>query len=124
MTDQETTLIIQDIITKALENNAQQFQHILYWSDFRYYCKYAVANKLIIKTLQRSASKLFKAYCRTVIAGISDVTKLIAYQQLLDITDFYIDELKTVQAMLDDYDEYLEDWGNFFNAIFGGEREI
>jgi hypothetical protein len=124
MTDQEKTLLIQDIVDKALENDAQQFQHILYWSDFRYYRKYAIANKLIIKTLKRAANNLFKEYCRDVIAGISDITKLVAYQQLLDITDFYIDELKTLQAMLDDYDEYLGDWSNFFKAIFGGRRDI
>ena len=87
MTDQEkeTAELIQNIISKALEGNAQEFQSILYWSDFRYYRKCATANKLLIKALRHSANKLFKEYCRTVIAGISDVTKLLAYLQLLDV---------------------------------------
>ena len=126
MTDQEkeTAELIENIISKALEGNAQEFQSILYWSDFRYYRKCATANKLLIKALKHSANKLFKEYCRTVIAGISDVTKLLAYLQLLDVVDFYVEELRTIQAMLDDYDMYLGDPSNFFNAILGGEREL
>lgn len=124
MVDQETTLIIQDIINKAIEEDALQFQHILYWSDFIYYHKYAIADKLVIKTLKQAAKNLFKGYCRDVINGISDATKLIAYLQLVDITNFYIEELETIQAMLDDYDAYLVDLGDFFKAIFGGRRDL
>ena len=124
MTDQETTLLIQNIINKALKEDAQQFQHILYWNDFIYYHKYAISNKLIIRTLKQAAKNLFKGYCRDVVAGTSDIAKLVAYQALLDITDFYVEELKTIQAMLDDYDAYLVDLGDFFKAIFGGRREI
>lgn len=124
MTDQETTLLIQEIITKALDGTAQPFKPILYWGEFRYYSRWVRSTKLIIKTLRKSANNLFKEYCKDVIAGISDITKLLAYQQLLDIKDFYENDLKTIQSMLDDYDEYLGDFGNFIKALLGGERDI
>lgn len=124
MTDQETTILIQEIINKALEGTAQPFTPILYWGEFRYYSKWVRSTKLIIKTLRKSANNLFKEYCKDVIAGTSDITKLLAYQQLLDIKDFYEKDLKTIQSMLEDYDEYLGDFGNFINALLGGKREI
>lgn len=122
MTDQETTLLIQDIINKAQEGRAFPFRTIRYWSEFRYFSRYAKSTKLIIQVLRSSANGLFKDYCKDVIAGISNITKLLAYEQMLDIIDFYKEDLKTFQAMLDDYDQYLGNFGNFIFALFGEER--
>lgn len=123
MADQDTTLLIQDIINRAQEGRAFPFRTIRYWSEFRYFQRYARSTKIIIRVLQVSANNLFKDYCQGVIAGISDITKLLAYQQLLDIVDFYTEELKTIDAMLTEYDEYLGDLGNFVRALFGERRD-
>ena len=124
MTDQETTLIVQDILIKALEGPALSFKPIVSWQEFRYYQKYKVSTKIIIKVLRQSATSLFMDYCRTVITGISDITKLFAYQQILDAATFYKTELETVQKMLDDYDAYLGKWRNLFNALLGEVRDL
>ena len=123
MTDQETTQLIQDIINKAREGVAQPFRTILYWSEYRYYQGWTRATKLIIRTLEVSANNLFKEYCQDVIAGISDITKLLAYSELLDIIAFYKNDLRTVHFMLTDYANYLEK-GNFWYSFFGGRRDI
>ena len=123
MTDQETTLLIQEIINKALEGRAQPFRSILYWSEFRYYQRWTRSTKLIIKTLKVSAKKLFNEYCKDVIAGISDITKLLAYSQILDIITFYETDLSTVQSMLLEYEDYLGE-GNFWHSFLGGRREV
>ena len=124
MTDNETTLIIQDIISKAIEGRAQQFRHILYLSEFCYYCRLCISTEIIIRTLTRAANNLFKAYCKDVIAGISEITTLIAYQQLLDVIDFYKDDLETVQSMIEDYNDYLHDFRNFIWALLGERRSL
>ena len=123
MTDQETTQIIQELINKAVENQAQPFRTILYWSEFKYYRWQARSTKVVIKILRHSAKNIFKEYCKDVIAGISDMTKLMAYLQLLDIADFYVNESDTLKAMLDDYDQYLGNFGNFVRALCGERRE-
>ena len=124
MNRQEATSIIQDIITKAQEGEAHPFITITYWDEFKFYQRYAKSTAVIIKVLKTSTNNLFKNYCQDVIAGISDITKLLAYLQLIDIIAFYENELKTLQAMLNDYDDYLGNFGNFVRAIFGGERTI
>lgn len=124
MADQDLTLLVQEIINKALEGDAHPFRPILYWSEFRYYHGWARSTKLVIRTLKTSAKDLFKEYCKDVIAGISDVTKILAYSQLLDIAAFYENDLNTVQQMLDDYDEYLGNFRNFIGALFGERREL
>jgi hypothetical protein len=124
MTDQETASLVQDIINKAQENQAQPFRHILYWTEFNYYRRCAISTKVIIKLVRTSANRLFKEYCKDVIAGISDITKLLAYQQLLDIVAFYENELQTIQSMLKDYDEYLGNFMNFINALLGERRDL
>jgi hypothetical protein len=121
MADDVTQLIL-DIITKAQENKAQPFRDILYWSEYRYYKGLARSTKIVLKVLYSSADNLFKNYCKDVIAGISDVTKLLAYEQLLDIAEFYERDLETIQSMLIAYKKYLED-GNFWYSFFGGRRE-
>ena len=124
MNNQETTLIIQDIIAKAQEGEAHPFITITYWEEFRFYQRYAKSTAIIIKVLKTSADNLFKNYCRDVIAGISDITKLLAYTELLTVIAFYENELNTFKAMLNDYDEYLGNFRNFVYALFGGEREL
>jgi hypothetical protein len=123
MADQETIQVIQDIINRAQEGRAFPFRTIIYWSEFQYFKGYARSNKLIIKLLRTSADNLFKEYCKDVIAGISDITKILAYAQMQDIIAFYQEELKTIQAMLDDYDEYLGNFWNFVGALFGERRD-
>jgi hypothetical protein len=123
MTDQDKTLLIQDIINKAVEGKALPFRPILYWGEFKYYCKCVASTKIIIKVLKQSANNLFKEYCKDVIAGISDINKLLAYSQFLDIISFYKNELKTIKQMIDDYDEYLGD-GHFWYSFLGGQRDI
>jgi hypothetical protein len=73
--------------------------------------------------LEISAKSLFKEYCKDVIAGISDVNKLLAHSQILDIIAFYKNELNTLRQMIDDYDEYLGD-GHFWYSFLGGQRDI
>jgi hypothetical protein len=124
MADQETIQVIQDIINRAQEGRAFPFRTIIYWSEFQYFKGYARSNKLIIKLLRTSANNLFKEYCKDVIAGISDITKILAYAQMLDIIAFYQKELETIQDMLDDYDEYLGNFWNFVNALFGERRDV
>ncbi len=118
MTEQETTLLIYEILNKALEGDALPFKLITCWNEFLYYLRWSRSTKIVIKTLKTSANKLFKEYCQDVIAGISDITKLLAYKQLLDVTAFYENDLATVQKMLDEYDDYLGDWGNFWRHVF------
>jgi hypothetical protein len=122
MQQTEAQQLLLDIINKAQEGKAQPFRTILYWSEFKYYHGLKKATKLIIKTLRISSKRLFKSYCEDVIAGISDLSKLLAHLQLLDIIDFYQQDLETIQTMLTEYDDYLGE-GNFWYSFFGGKRE-
>ena len=126
MNESDATLLVQEIIKKAQEGKAHPFRPILYWSEFRYYRKWVFSTKIVIKILLDSANNLFKEYCEDVIAGISDITKLLAYYELLDITAFYENDLITIQQMLKDYREYLDttSFRNMFGAFFGGRREV
>ena len=121
MTDADARQLTKDIINQALEGKFIEFRYIRAWREFRYYNQTAVSTKLVIKTLKTSAKNLFKSYCRDVIAGISDVHKLIAYTQLLDIIAFYQKDLDTLKRMLDDYKDYLSQ-GNFWYSFWGGYR--
>ena len=123
MTDTEATQIIQDIINKAIEGRQHPFRSILYWSEFRYYKGWVRSTKIVLKTLNFAADNLFKEYCKDVIAGISDITKLLAYSQLQDIMAFYKKDLDTVQSMLLEYEDYLGE-GNFWYSFLGGRREV
>jgi hypothetical protein len=123
MDNTESTQLVLDIIEKVRSNDSQPFKFILSWQEFSYYRKLAVSTQLIAKTMQDSANRLFKEYCKDVIAGISDFNKLLAYIQLLDIKAFYERDLKTLQQMLDEYSEYLEK-GNFWYSFLGGRREL
>jgi hypothetical protein len=123
MTDDEAKQLILDIINKPQEGKSLEFQPISYWSEFRYYSRLYRSTRLVIKTLKASANRLFKEYCKEVVAGTASVNKLLAYSQLLDIIAFYEADLSTIKRMLDDYDEYLGQ-GHFWYSFLGGQRDL
>lgn len=124
MTDTETKQMTLAIIEQAQEGQLLKFHYIRSWDEFQEYTRLNRATKAVIKLLSRSANNLFKEYCKDVIAGISDVTKLAAYSQIREYIDYYIKEAETQQKMLDEYDNYLGDWGNFWHSFLGGERDL
>lgn len=124
MTDSESKQLLLDIINKAQEGVHLPFRQIVAWGEFRFVELQAKSTKLVIRTLKASAKNLFKEYCKDVIDGTSEINKLLAYSELCDIIAFYEEELNTLKQMLDEYDEYLGDWGNFINAFLGGRREL
>jgi hypothetical protein len=121
MQETEAQQLILDIINQAQSGQSFKFHFITSWREFRYYSKSARATALLIRTLESSAEKLFKSYCKDVSVGTADVTKLFAYTEIKDIIAFYEQDLETLQKMLDDYDDYLGK-GNFLYAFWGGER--
>jgi hypothetical protein len=121
MNDNEAQQILEEILAQAEAGQATEFRLINSWAEFREVNRTYKANKIIVNMLKQSSKSLFNTYCKDVIAGISDVTKLIAYSQLVDVIDFYQNEVKTLDDMLNEYDDYL--WhGNIFYALMGGER--
>ena len=130
MNNNEAQQILEEILAQAENGKLTEFRFITSWADFKACFMMYKANQLIIKMLKQSSNSLFKTYCKDVISGISDVTKLLAYNQLDDVIDYYKKELKTLDDMLNEYEEYnskLYDeylWhGNFFYAFLGGERD-
>ena len=119
----EAQELLLGIIEHAQSGQSIEFRFIQTWSEFRERIKQAKSTELLIKTLRSSANKLFKSYCQDVIAGISDVNKLLAYSQLQDVIAFYEREADTLDRMLDDYDSYLAD-GHFIESLLGWERVI
>ena len=124
MEQNDSQQLLLAILDHAHEDLPLKFTYILSWDEYRYFQGFEKSARIVIKVLKSTADKLIKEYCKDVIAGISDITKLLAYQQLLDIKDFYETDLNTVQQMMDDYDKYLGNWGNFFRALFGERRDI
>lgn len=123
MTNTDTKQLLLAILEKAQEGKSLQFQFITSWSDFIYYWRLAKSNKIIIKALKSSANNLFKEYCKDVIAGVSNVDKLLAYVQLRDFIRFYEKDFNTLKQMLDEYDGYLGQ-GHFWYSFLGGERDL
>jgi hypothetical protein len=115
--------VLLAIIQQAEEGKFQVFRQIKSWREFKHYYRLHRSTKVVIKVLKASATQVFNGYCKNVTSGISDVTQLLAYNELLDIQDFYEKDLKTLEDMLKEYDDYLGQ-GNFLYSILGGERDI
>lgn len=123
MTDAEINQMTLAIIEHAQEGQPLKFHYIKSWNEFQEYTRLNRSTKAVIKLLNNAANNLFKKYCKNVIAGSSDVTELVAYTQIQEYRDYYIKEAETQQKMLDEYDNYLGNWGNFWHSFLGGERD-
>ena len=120
MNEQESRQILDAILDRT-QNPPSKFRYIESWADFQYCKDFKKSTKIVIKVLRKTSDEVFRSYCRSVIAGISDVTQLLAYSQLQDVIAFYETELNTVDRMLADYKDYLDN-GNLLYALLGGDR--
>lgn len=121
MDEQSALLIISKILEQAQERKFIKFHLIDTFEEFLGYCDREYSTKVVIKLLKRTANSILKEYCKTVTSGISDVTQLLAYNQIVDAVNFYKEDLKIVDSMVDEYTKYLCQ-GNFLHAVLGGSR--
>lgn len=123
MQDTEAQQLLLEILNYAHEGKLIELHLITSWREFRFRQQSARATKVIIRALKESAENLFKTYCKDVSTGPADITKLLAYSELLDIIAFYKKDLDILKRMLDEYDEYLGK-GHFWYSFLGGERTL
>lgn len=118
----DTQELILDLITHAKAGRHTKFEQLRFFSEYLAgRTTYKATNK-VVDTLEYSANKLFKKYCKAVQHQQADVNLILAYRQLQQATDFYKEELHIIEDALADYESYLFA-GNFLRAfLFGEER--
>lgn len=121
MHNTEAQQLILTIIEHAQTSKPSEFHLLRNWTDYKHYKSKRSSFKLLIKVLQRVTDRLFKGYCKSIVAGNENFNKLLAYQQVQQTLSFYSQELLTITDMLDEYDAYLAK-GNFFLSFFGEQR--
>lgn len=115
--------LILDLIEHASTDNHTKFERLRYSSEYLAGRVTRRAIKLTVSNLQYSADKLFKKYCKAVTTQHADVSMLLAYVKLQHAVKFYEVELKLINEVLDDYENYLAE-GNFINAfVLDKERD-
>ena len=119
MTELQETLL--KLIEHAETAKSSEFQLITTWAEYRKFKDKHKAFKLLVNGLKKSSNRCFKKYRRSVIAGISDFTTLLAYQRLSATLEFYQKEVDTLADMIDEYEAYLF-YGNLFWAYIGFGR--
>lgn len=115
--------ILKELFARAEKRQFTQFRFIRNLEEFAYWLDITTTNKLIIRTLADSADKLFKKYCKNVVACTANSHELVAYTELRGIIKFYETELITINSMTTEYKDYLCH-GNFIRALLGEERDL
>lgn len=117
----EAQQILTEILRQAEEGKSTEFRLIKSWSEFIFFWQTFKATKVVIKTLQEAADKIFKSYCKRITIGNAVFTQLLAYAHVQEVRLFYERDLATLKKMLDEYDDYLGQ-GHFWYSLLGGER--
>lgn len=121
MQNPEVQQMLLKIIEHAQTAESTEFHFLRNWAEYRFFISKRRSFKLLIKAVQNGADRLFKNYCKGIVTGESNFTKLLAYQQLLPVIAFYQHELQVIADMLDEYDAYLAK-GNFLRSFLGDPR--
>jgi hypothetical protein len=120
MTEQN---ILSELLSFTEAGEHTKFQLLQSWREYLFTRKVRYSLKILTNSLQASADKLFKSYCSGVAAGASDVHELLAYSQVIKIYRFYLEELKIIDDMLNEYESYLIA-GNWLDFIFNTQRPV
>ena len=98
-----------------------EFRLLRTWQDYLFAKKVCRSINTLTLGLRSIANKQYKNYCRSVILGVSDVNKLLAYKYLIKILDFYMEELRINKEMIYEYELYLSD-GNWLDFVLDNQR--
>ena len=98
-----------------------EFRLLRTWQDYLFAKKVCRSIKALTLGLRSIANKQYKNYCRSVILGVSDVNKLLAYKYLIKILDFYMEELRINKEVIYEYELYLSD-GNWLDFVLDNQR--
>ena len=122
---QETDVreIVTLLLDKAQENKHTEIRLITTYKEFRAVKKQAKALRVVLKILRNSANSVLKKYCKEVVVGEQDFSKLLAYSQLLDVAYYYEQELEIVTGMITEYDRYLDTCA-YIATLLGEVREV
>lgn len=120
--DTERQKLLLQIIEHAQEAKLSEFRLITDLADYRYYKGKYKSYKYLVKGLNKSAERCFKKYCNAVTSGVSNLTTLLAYQRLVQTSEFYQKELNTFADMLDEYDTYLFSGNLIWTYVLGCPR--
>ena len=115
--------LIKSIIDYSHENDQISFKVITSWQELRFNKGKRRSFKLLVKALRSGSKRLFKNYCKSVKTGNPDFNKLLAYNQMLGVIDFYKKDLETISSMITEYETYLSEDLNFLWALIGEIRK-
>lgn len=113
--------ILSELAAFADAGEHTKFQLLRTWQDYLFTKKVQRSIKALTISLRVIADKQLKNYCKSVTLRTSHVYKLLAYQYLIKILNFYLEELRINEEMLYEYELYLAD-GNWTDFIFNVQR--
>lgn len=113
--------IVQNILVRAQNRDYTKVHLLEYFEEYGRYRMELRTTQLVLRILRDSANKLFKTYCKQIPSGAADINVLLAFVQLQEVIEFYETDLKIIQQMLEEYEDYLRH-GNLFSALLGEKR--
>jgi hypothetical protein len=118
MTEQN---IVSELASFTEAGEHTKFQLLQNWQEYRFTRKVRYSLVVLTKSLLTSANKQLHNYCVDVVEGTTKVFNLIAYVSTIRILNFYLEELRIVEDMLDEYETYLLA-GNWLDFVLGLQR--
>ena len=110
-----------ELFAAAEKQTHRQFQFLRSWGEYSRARKIRKLLQLTVNSIDKTADRLFNKYCKTVRAGRSDFMQLLAYQATDKILWYWVDELRIITDMIEEYEAYLAA-GNFWKSLFGDHR--
>lgn len=121
MSSTDIQQIVLKIIQFAQTTELTKFRFICNWTEYKYFKGKRKAYKVFVRALRKGATRLLNTYCAGVIDGSAKFTKLLAFQQMSQVINFYEQEIETFTNMIYEYEAYLLD-GNFLDSFLGKPR--
>ena len=114
---EEDKNLILDFIETAELGEHSQFQFIRSIEEYKLICTMRRGLKVLVRSLKKSASRLFKQYYSDIVNNTADVNKLVAYCLCKNTLEFYKEELSIAFDMMEEYECYLL-YGSPLDLVF------
>ena len=111
---------LTELITNTERGQHRPFQLLTNYREYSKARKVRRTHRLLVSSIKQSLDKQLKKYCKAIAAGETEVIKLFAYCTINKVLEFYEEELRIINDMVDEYECYLE--CNLLDFILGLPR--
>ena len=122
MMNDDSLELAEQLIQRAKKGDHSNFEFIRSLEEYAAAKMIKKALKKVVKSFDTPKNNLYRAHVKSVQEGEDELNVILAFSELVQVVNFYSDEIGIVSDMIDEYVSYVHS-GHIWDTLVGNYRK-